>query len=465
MSASSPLGSPKTPYSPQQPFNYTDGQLPGHFPGHLAQQSVVRSLSFSAPASPAMSYLPSTSSVAYAQGPERLSHHISGSSYVTQPHTRASVAYSVGSDGVMRLNGVLTGGAQGGADLDLLLHRAVSMHTLLLGNNELAQRNICALGEALEQTDSLQVLSLEGTPLEQEGVEGIVRGLGANISLNTLNLSGVTTGAKNSTFFGDDLVEALLPAIESNDTLQVLLLRSNLITNVGAESIANALLTNSSLTEVDLRGNLKIDPVLMLKIRSSAMENKENAFYRKFYQEKLEDLTIQERGSLYYQFQLLNVQPAFDFADLDSHALRNLGVFWKAVVGANLQDRFENMDPKTYEPIESPYGSDFEMASADRIHLAGLRQQNSLNKANEEYRAHCMKIYAGLSQDEKDLLETMVWRQAGMPQELGYGRTHMYDDWQVFWEAVLAANLQEKYVQLPPAVLMSPPPISGSVVF
>ena len=117
-----------------------------------------------------------------------------------------------------------------------------------LSRNGIGAQGCTAMAQALSSNRVLTSLSLKDNPVGADGAEKLASMLHSNQTIERLNLMGCG--------IGDEGGEALASALRvSTSHLQVLALRFNGISDRGCLAIAQALETNTSLTELGLNNN------------------------------------------------------------------------------------------------------------------------------------------------------------------------------------------------------------------
>lgn len=279
-----------------------------------------------------------------------------GLCYYVQMHPTKALPRHINEHGVMNLSKMPTF-YNSGTDLDLFLLSETAMKTLLLGSNVLWQFNVRELGKALRHNTTLETLSFSGTPLGRKGIEGIATGITGNSSLKTLDLSSVTPAVhgvlpesfkellvNNDLVTGDQVAQILAPAIATNQSLESLNLSGNIITDVGAKAISDALLTNTSLTDFNLNHHPYISSELRLEIEGKLTINRANRDYRLFCQSVIAQLPEDEKNALFYNVYKLSGCPD-ELGYGERNVLKNLTIFWESVQLASLESRFNHTPP------------------------------------------------------------------------------------------------------------------------
>ena len=108
------------------------------------------------------------------------------------------------------------------------------------------QRTIIAL-----QNNNIMSVDLAGEKIGCDGIKAIAGALILNTSLKRLVLGGVVFGCG----IDEKGISVLANALVQNRTLMELDLRSNKINDVGAKALANKLQEHCSLVRIDLRSN------------------------------------------------------------------------------------------------------------------------------------------------------------------------------------------------------------------
>ncbi|CAF3962559.1 unnamed protein product, partial [Adineta steineri] len=123
--------------------------------------------------------------------------------------------------------------------------KIVELH---LPGNEINEKGIQLLADALVNNKTLTILDLRGNPVGA-GIETLANSLQTNTTLTTLYL--------DDTGIDDDGATNLAEMLRHNETLQRLSLGRNKITATGVQNLADALhgSCNSTLEELDLAGN------------------------------------------------------------------------------------------------------------------------------------------------------------------------------------------------------------------
>ncbi|XP_032876390.1 NACHT, LRR and PYD domains-containing protein 3-like [Amblyraja radiata] len=118
-----------------------------------------------------------------------------------------------------------------------------------LGFNDLGDSGVKLVSAALRNPDcKIQRLWLDNVSLTDSGAKNLASALSTNPSLTELNL--------NDNKLGDSGVKLVSAALKNQDCkIQTLWLNRVGLTDSGAEDLASALSTNSSLTELGLGGN------------------------------------------------------------------------------------------------------------------------------------------------------------------------------------------------------------------
>jgi Ran GTPase-activating protein (RanGAP) involved in mRNA processing and transport len=149
--------------------------------------------------------------------------------------------------------------------MTLFLKRNKSINECRLMSNNLQDRAIATICDALANNMTLEKLYLDGNPFGVEGYRSLGRLLEKNRSLLELHLSD------NS--ICKDGVVALAAGLERNSTLQSLDLWRCMIDDDGAVVMANVLLRNTGLKEV-VFGDNKIGTVGMKALANAFKHNR-----------------------------------------------------------------------------------------------------------------------------------------------------------------------------------------------
>jgi Ran GTPase-activating protein (RanGAP) involved in mRNA processing and transport len=122
-----------------------------------------------------------------------------------------------------------------------------SMHTLMLGENNITNDGIETLFQALPFSNTLTTLDLSLNTIDVDGCKAVASALNRAHVLQILDLS-----VNN---IGDAGCEELALALQQNGTLRALFLRLNQISNRGLESLCAMLKVNQALHELSLCDN------------------------------------------------------------------------------------------------------------------------------------------------------------------------------------------------------------------
>ncbi|XP_059814598.1 NACHT, LRR and PYD domains-containing protein 3-like, partial [Hypanus sabinus] len=136
-----------------------------------------------------------------------------------------------------------------------------------LGTNDLGDSGVKLVSAALRNPEcKIQILGLRGVGLTDSGAEDLVSALSTNLSLTGLNLSGNK--------LGDSGVSIVFAALRNPECkIQRLRLSGVGLTDSDAEDLATDLITNRSLTDLDLSDNKLGDSGV--KLVSAALRNPE----------------------------------------------------------------------------------------------------------------------------------------------------------------------------------------------
>ena len=119
---------------------------------------------------------------------------------------------------------------------------------LYLYNNNISSEGAIALAEVLGKNKLLRTLDIGGNyNMGLEGIKAFAKALITNTTLTELNLS--------DNKISDEGGKALAEALKINTTLTTLIILKNFISNEGAKAIAEVLKTNTTLTKIDLGEN------------------------------------------------------------------------------------------------------------------------------------------------------------------------------------------------------------------
>lgn len=108
------------------------------------------------------------------------------------------------------------------------------------------------LGDALKTNGKLVSLNLSMNNVEDEGVPGLFKALGSNCTLLSLNLGNPPWKALDYNCITADGIKVIVPILETNTSLQELILSRNDIGDKGTESLAMALQKNTTLVALDI---------------------------------------------------------------------------------------------------------------------------------------------------------------------------------------------------------------------
>lgn len=155
-----------------------------------------------------------------------------------------------------------------------------TLATLNLSYNHIGPEAAKVLAKALETNKSLTALDLDSNKIDTAGIQALSEALKINRRLKHLNLGGsyesadieslaVVLGANQSSvtslsfgyrIMGDNAVQALTTALETNKTLTNLDLRHVRLGTSGAQALARPLMCNQTLRSLNL-DSTDIDPV------------------------------------------------------------------------------------------------------------------------------------------------------------------------------------------------------------
>lgn len=153
---------------------------------------------------------------------------------------------------------------EAGRELLKGLSRNGNLEVIRLENNALGPDGACFLGELLAKSGNLRELSLRSVPgFDEQQARAIVDGLRQNHSLHNLDLHGCLVPVGRF----DDLAKALKKGV-----LECLVLSSCSLGQAEAMSTSILLECNKSLLELDLRGNL-IDDVGAVRLAQALQSN------------------------------------------------------------------------------------------------------------------------------------------------------------------------------------------------
>ena len=141
-------------------------------------------------------------------------------------------------------NSIRDGGAN---SLAQALRVNTSLSSLNLGGNSIGDEGANSLAQVLRVNTSLSYLNLGGNSIEDEGANSLAQALRVNTSLSSLDLSRNSIDAHGANL--------LAQALRVNTSLSSLDLSRNFICAQGANSLAQALRVNSSLSFLNLSWN------------------------------------------------------------------------------------------------------------------------------------------------------------------------------------------------------------------
>ena len=141
--------------------------------------------------------------------------------------------------------------ASGAASLSQALVVNSSLTSLDLRANSIGDSGAASLSQALATNSSLTSLDLSENSIGDSGAASLSQALATNSSLTSLDLRANVIGDSGGT--------SLFQALVANSTLTYLNLSENDIRDFGVASLSQALATNSALTSLDLSGNYWID--------------------------------------------------------------------------------------------------------------------------------------------------------------------------------------------------------------
>jgi len=147
-------------------------------------------------------------------------------------------------------------GEAGGMALAEMLRTNKTLLDLDLGDCELGMKSLVSVAAALKEGNgTLQAISLENprlTTVQEEHVGHVARMLAVNSGLRVLKLGKCAVRD-----FGVETLAAY--GVCANETLEVLDLRCNKISEVGGASVARILTDNAALRSINLSGNALAD--------------------------------------------------------------------------------------------------------------------------------------------------------------------------------------------------------------
>ena len=142
-------------------------------------------------------------------------------------------------------------GNSGATCISQALATNLSLTSLDLSENRIVASGAASLSQALVVNSSLTSLDLSENSIGDSGAASLSQALATNSSLTSLDLRANVIGDSGGT--------SLFQALVANSTLTYLNLSENDIRDFGVASLSQALATNSALTSLDLSGNYWID--------------------------------------------------------------------------------------------------------------------------------------------------------------------------------------------------------------
>ena len=139
-------------------------------------------------------------------------------------------------------------GKDGASKIALFLTKTRSLSHLALDGNEIGNSGTKELALALCRNETLEVLSLKSCGIGRLGAERFAQALQQNSTLIQLDLSGNVEMSSNA-------FELIGRGLKCNKALQKLHLSSCEVNDEGCSYLADALLENSTLTELGLEKN------------------------------------------------------------------------------------------------------------------------------------------------------------------------------------------------------------------
>ncbi|XP_072893431.1 NACHT, LRR and PYD domains-containing protein 3-like isoform X1 [Hemitrygon akajei] len=201
----------------------------------------------------------------------------------------------------------------GAEDLASALSTNPSLTELNLNDNKLGDSGVKLVSAALRNPEcKIQKLGLGKVGLADSGAEDLASALSTNSSLMELDLSNNKLGDS-----GVKLVSAALRNPECK--IQKLWLRKVGLTDSGAKALASALSTNSSLTVLNLNENKLGDSGV--KLVSAALRNAEC----KIQKLELRNVGLTDSGAAVL-FSALSTKPSLTELDLGSNSLTDLSL-------------------------------------------------------------------------------------------------------------------------------------------
>ena len=167
---------------------------------------------------------------------------------------------------------------------------------------------------AVRNNTIVKALTLTKCNIGSNGIVAIAESLLVNTSIEEVNLS------YNESIGDEGIEEIATTALKSNSTITDLFLRSCDIGPIGALSLSHALQTNYTLTEINLAENDKIPEHTLSSIQRHLQNNSNPSKKTKKYQlsnDILHQSNLSSPNTLYYHYQSTNKQEQQQTSDLE----------------------------------------------------------------------------------------------------------------------------------------------------
>lgn len=320
------------------------------------------------------------------------------------------------------------------------------------------------LALALRTNATLITLDLSGQWLSAERVRDLCEALTKNSTLTELNLTSRDVSliahwkAPDSP---DAQAQALSYALRNNASLRVVGFANHSLSQKGLNWIAEGLRRNNSLHGLDI-SDARV---------AQELDFSETSPYHHTRGEPEGAIDARMLQNEKYAEALLNVVRA-------SPSLTTLMLSRKQVLQAGFEAlKAAVLACPTLEHLSPPTGKSWLPGHATFQHvdhavikliqpaffaLTKFEQENPISAGSNErkemihrleayqfiYRSICENIFNNLSPKDKHCIYFHIWSLSGKPGELDFGEKNVFTDWNVFWKAVAASDLQEKFPAL-----------------